>query len=156
MRCNIPYEDLVTYADDDLDAGRLEEIRHHVAQCPSCQQRLEALKQVDTMLAESAKAQPPAEAVLAARRAIAQALGRGHANEMMTLEEVAEFLRLNPQQLGEIVEELPAFELAGQIRVRRERLMQWVQQRERDYSRQTGESWVARARVLAPGIGVAS
>ena len=63
----------------------------------------------------------------------------------MTLEEVAEFLRISGDELGEIVEELPAFELGGRIRVRRAKLLEWIQQRERDYSRDIASSWAARA-----------
>ena len=62
----------------------------------------------------------------------------------MTLDEVAAFLRIDPSDLGEVAEELPAFELGGQVRVRRERLIEWIQQRERAYTRQAGESWAAR------------
>ena len=63
----------------------------------------------------------------------------------MTLDEVAAFLRLSDAQLDEVVEELPAFELGGQLRVRRQRLIEWLQQRERDYARQAAGSWAAQA-----------
>ena len=69
--------------------------------------------------------------------------------------QTADFLRITRDQLGEIVEELPAFELAGQIRIRRQRLIEWVQQRERDYSRQASQRWVSGARIVAPEMGVA-
>jgi len=63
----------------------------------------------------------------------------------MTLNEVAELLRISPDELGEIAEELPAFELAGRVRVRREKLMEWIAQRESAYARQVAASRVARA-----------
>jgi hypothetical protein len=36
----------------------------------------------------------------------------------MTLGEVAEFLRVPPDALAEVAEDLPAFEIGGQVRVR--------------------------------------
>ena len=86
-----------------------------------------------------------ARAVLAARRAVSRVLRRPHTPEVMTLDEVAAFLRVGPDELAEVVELLPAFELAGRIRVRRARLIEWIEQRERDYTRQATGSWAARA-----------
>ena len=62
----------------------------------------------------------------------------------MTLDEVGEFLRIGPETLSEIAEELPAFELGGQVRVRRERLLEWVRRREQDYARGAAASWAAQ------------
>ena len=83
--------------------------------------------------------------LLAARRAIAAATRPAEPAEIMTLEEAAELLRLTPGQLDRIVGELPAFELGGQIRFRRVRLIEWIEQRERDYGRQAAGSWAACA-----------
>ena len=49
----------------------------------------------------------------------------------------------------------PAFELAGQIRVRRAKLVEWIERRERDFTRQSAASWAARATAGAFGKGVA-
>lgn len=155
MTCDITPENLAAYADGDLPADRLDEIRRHLATCPACRQRLDALARADALLAAAGRAQPPTHALLAARHALTQATGRAPANEIMTLDDVADFLRLTPDQLGEIADQLPAFELAGQIRIRRERLLQWVEQRERSYTRQTAESWAAHAKVLSPETGAA-
>lgn len=57
--------------------------------------------------------------------------GRG---EIMTLAEVASFLRLSEKEMAEVAEELPAFELAGKVLVRRERLMTWISEREGKYA----------------------
>jgi len=82
--------------------------------------------------------------VLAASRTIAEATRATPRPEIMTLDEAAAFLRISPDELGEIAEELPAFELAGRIRVRRSRLIEWVARREADYARDTAASRVAR------------
>ncbi len=144
MTCGLPYEELACYAAGESEPARADEIREHVAQCPRCRQRLDALGGVDAGLAAVTPDRPSAQTILGARRALAGELRAAKAPEIMTLDEVAEFLRVDPDELGEIAEELPAFELAGRVRVRRARLVEWISQRERAYSKQAAESWAAQ------------
>ena len=155
MDCDVTYDELAAFVCGDLDAGRDAEIREHLPCCGRCRKRLEALGRADAALAALPPFEPAASILLATRRALAEVTRGPGAPEIMTLEEVAEFLRLSPAQLGEVVEELPAFELGGQIRVRRARLIEWIRQRERDYTRQATAAWVARAGRSAPEKGVA-
>ena len=48
-------------------------------------------------------------------------------------------------ELDEIAEELPAFELAGRLRVRRQRLMEWIEHREQSYARGATATMAGRA-----------
>lgn len=75
--------------------------------------------------------------------------------EMLTLDEVAELLRLDEQQLDLVLDELPAFELAGVVRVRRARLNEWIEQRERQYIAQCLQSQAARVLKIGLSKGVA-
>ena len=155
MNCNVTYEELAAYASAELPAERQAEIGRHVPRCDACRRRMESVRAADAALAALPRFRPPAGAILAARRAISAAVRDRPATEIMTLEEAAEFLRITPDQLGEIVESLPAFELAGQVRIRRGRLLECLEQRERDFTRQMSESWVAGSRVIGVGKGVA-
>ena len=154
MHCDVTYEELAGFAAGDLDEQRQATIREHLLHCERCRRRNDALKKADAALAALPPARPRGSAILKARRALAEVTRGPHAAEIMTLEEAAEFLRITPDQLGEIAEELPAFELAGQIRIRRARLVEWVQQRERDYARQAAASWAAQAEARGVGMGV--
>ena len=82
--------------------------------------------------------------VLNTRRALSAQVRGAHAPELMTLDEVAEFLRITLDNLEEIVLELPAFELAGQLRVRRSKLLEWVEAREHAWAASSAQSQVAR------------
>ena len=143
MSCDVTYEELAALAAGELAPGREAQVLAHLPGCDRCRRRLAALRGADGVLAALCPPGPPAEAVLAARRAFAGVVRRTRAREIMTLEEVAEFLRLSLDQLDEVAEERPAFELAGQVRVRRAALVQWIERRERDYSRQRAGSWAA-------------
>ena len=155
MNCQITHEELAAYTAGDLDARRQAEIDQHLPGCMECRQRLELLRQIDTALASLPPVQPSASALLETRRALAEFIRPKRYPEIMTLAEAADFLRVTPDELGEVSEGLPAFELAGQVRVRRARLVEWIEQREREFSRQNSASWVARSRSRGFGIGVA-
>ena len=129
MSCDVLYEDLAALASGDLDEADRARLEQHVSQCPRCRRRLAALQKADAALQALPPVRPTASAVLVARRAVSEHTRGTRAPEIMTLAEVAEFLRVTPEQLGEVVEELPAFELGGQIRVRRTRLVEWIQHR---------------------------
>ncbi len=145
MSCDVIYEELAAYAAGELDAARAAEIGEHLPACEVCRRRLEALAAADAALTRMRPEPPSPEAVLAARRALADAVRRPAAPDVMALDEVAEFLRLTPDELEDVAEDLPAFELGGKVRVRRERLLEWIEQREREYARESMESWAARA-----------
>ncbi len=144
MNCDVTYEELAALAAGDLPADREAEVLLHLPDCPRCRNRMEAVRRADAALKALPPCEPPVRAVLAARRALAGVVRQPAPAEVMTLEEVGEFLRLTPDQLDQVAEELPAFELAGQVRIRRAALLEWVQQRERDYARQTAGSLAAR------------
>ena len=155
MNCDVLYEELAALVSGDLDAKREATLREHAAECERCRKRLDALTRADTALGRVTPHQPSAAAMLDARRAIADEVRGPQAGEIMTLDEVAAFLQLEEQQMDEVADELPAFELAGQIRVRRSKLMAWIEQRERDYARQTAASWVTQTTRGRFGKGVA-
>ena len=124
----------------DLD----ERIREHLTQCPECRQRLAALRRTDASLASLPRLQTPASLLLRVTRALSDELRGRNVAEIMTLDEVAAFLRVDVGDLDDVVSDLPAFELSGKIRVRREALLAWIGQREKLYARQRAESDVAR------------
>lgn len=154
MNCNVSYEELAAWSAGDVSLERQSEIQRHVPDCPQCCSRLAALEQADAAMVELMHVRPPVETVLAARQAATREKQQSsRPAEILTLAETAEFLRLSEEQLGEIVGDLPAFDMAGQIRVRRERLIEWIGQREQDYVRRTAASRVARAvRMIEKGV----
>ncbi len=151
MTCNISYIELSEY-----QAGNgSERVRQHLAECPACRHRLEALTRTDAALRSIPRVSPSDEAALRVRQNLAQEIRGADRPEIMTLTDVADFLRLSPAQLDEIIGELPAFELGGQIRVRRTRLLEWIEHREREFQQSTLESEIARSTSRFSVRGVA-
>lgn len=54
----------------------------------------------------------------------------GASQEVWTLEEVAQFLRISMDDLELELDTLPVFAVGAQVRVRRQALMEWIQSRE--------------------------
>lgn len=155
MSCEITYEQLAAYSQADLSPDRHQAIERHLASCATCRQRLANLRTLDAALPSLPAETPPAETILAARRFLSAEIRPPRESEILTLEEVADFLRIDPRDLGPYVEDLPAFELGGQIRVRRSRLLEWIEQRERQFSRGGTAIAIARLRPVEPWKGVA-
>jgi len=148
--CDVSYEELSRLAAGELPAGRARELERHAATCHACRHRLDALASLDRALDALPRLEPPAATLLRTRKALAQELRGSRPPELMTLCEAAEFLRISLDELEEIVLELPAFELAGQLRVRRARLLEWIEAREHAYARSRAQSDVAR--ILADAL----
>jgi hypothetical protein len=153
MTCDVAHEELAEFASGDLAPARAEVIKQHLSGCAACRRRLELLSQVDAALKLLPRTEPSAAALLKTRRILSAEIRGSAAPEIMTLDDVARFLHITDDALGEIVEELPAFEIAGEIRVRRAKLLEWIEQRELSFMRSTTQSQVSRmlSRVLAQG-----
>jgi hypothetical protein len=154
MHCEITNEQLSAYSLGDLPGDQHQELRQHVASCESCQQCLAGLRALDTTLRNLPHETPSAETILAARRLLSEETRPRREPEILTLEEVAAFLRIEPEELRPFVTDLPAFELGGQIRVRRSKLLEWIEQRERQFGRSSAASTVAwiQAGTLRKGV----
>jgi len=141
MKCEVTHEELAAFAAGDLPSERTGQLEQHLATCAECRRRLEAIEALDVRLRSLPRLEPSAGAALRARRLLSREVRP--APEVMTLDEVADFLRVSLNDLGEIVAEMPAFELAGRVRVRRTKLIEWIEKRERAYARSNIESEVA-------------
>lgn len=155
MTCESNDELLAQYAAGETEAGERQKLVRHLARCEACSERVAALQQVDRALRTLRPRLPGAGVLRSVRQAIAQETRRAVQNEIMTLDEVAAYLRIPTADLEEFVEDLPAFEVAGQVRVRREQLTEWVGEREGEYARKTTASWLSGAKATRLSEGVA-
>jgi hypothetical protein len=53
--------------------------------------------------------------------------------EIMTLEQLASFLNISPEDLE--TENLPGFQIGDELRFRKDRILEWIEEREREYER---------------------
>jgi anti-sigma factor RsiW len=133
MNRHIDDEDLARLVSGETDADESARLRAHVDTCSQCGALARAVTEVDGLLTALPPAGPSPAGLLATRRELTREIGRRGEPEILTLEEVADLLRLRPQEFAEVASELPAFEVGGQIRVRRSRLLAWIGEREHRY-----------------------
>ena len=65
--------------------------------------------------------------------------------EILTVEETARLLRVPVRDLVEKAGEMPFFDIGGRLRIRRERLLEWIREREKEFARTSAESLVRQA-----------
>ena len=125
----------------ELSPEEADAIDAHVASCPTCAQRREALARLD----DAIDALPRPSLAPGRAQAILQNIKRAStpprtsktapetSSEIMTMDEVASFLHVDREDLdGELLDGgLPVFEFAGRLRMRRTRLLAWIEEREK-------------------------
>jgi anti-sigma factor RsiW len=132
MRCHVEPIQWVLYLDGELTADEASHLEAHRRVCPACRRRLARLQQADQALRLETSRDLPAAAL--ARCFPVRAVSPRP--EIMDLPEVAQYLRLSLDDLDQVLDQVPTFEIAGQVRVRRAALNAWIEQRERAYAAQ--------------------
>jgi hypothetical protein len=136
MNCPNNPEVWPEYLDGELQPEEAESLRRHLAACPACQRLVAGIQRADAELAGLSHGSLSAVSLLEVQQRIRQDLGMAERREILTLEEAADFLRVEPDELAGLLDDLPWFELAGRIRFRRQSLLDWVRKRERECTRE--------------------
>lgn len=135
MDCSTCEELLSRFEKGELDTEETKAVEGHLASCADCRHVLDEYRSLSNLsatdsgpLLEADRAQRALSAILdeLAIHTTVDALP-----EVMTIEEVAAFLRVEPDDLDVELDTLPAFEIGGRLRVRRSRLLEWIEERER-------------------------
>ena len=109
---NCPDDDrLMAWREGDQTTPEAPGTAQHVAACDRCQARLARIEKIDRALGSEANQLVAAGVLHRVRRAVAEEMGQGTSTEVMTLNEAAAFLRLSPDDMDEVVPELPVFEI---------------------------------------------
>jgi len=136
---------LSPYQKGELGREDAEGVASHIANCPACASRVAALGQLDSLLRGLPSPPPPSAVLMSVRERVHQDIAGG---EIMDAGQVAAFLRLTQEQVLDSLDELPCFEVAGQIRFRRAALMQWIEDREAARRRDALRSELTDEQVL--------
>lgn len=143
---------LSNYAAGELDAAAAKAVTAHLARCPDCAADLDRLRRAEFALRRALGAAIPCDVDLRVRATLADETRRVESETLMTLEEAARFLRLDPSRMDDVLDDLPALEVAGEIRIRRRALLAWIRGKERQFERQRLQSRVARELTSNGGL----
>ena len=136
MTCTVDPERLVAWLDGDLHRAAAARLAVHVETCPTCSDQMARLAHQAHVLRSELDREVPAAVLARLRSVLPAADPTAPGPDLMTLDEVARYLRITLDDLDQIASDLPAFEVAGQIRVRRAELRQWIARREQEYAAQ--------------------
>jgi len=120
MQHDITQDELAQFAAGECTPQHAQRVESHIANCAQCRDLLNTLQEADALLATLRHDEPSVDALYAVRQAVSSELDMKGTPQIMTLDEVAEFLRIPTESLETMAGELPAFLLGGEIRVRRE------------------------------------
>ena len=137
MNCETCQELLSAFEANDLDAETASHVRGHLRACLACAGLLAAIGDLDVMTAnlpDDALSRSLCLGILGEVDALL-APDLSEAPEIMTVEQLARFLRVPLARLEQELDRLPAFEVGGALRFRKEAVMEWIEERERDYGR---------------------
>lgn len=124
---------------DELAERTAAEVRAHLAECQDCAGLLAAMQHLTAMTDDLREEEPSRMLSLRILRAVDDLLAPDFtdAPEIMTPEQLARFLRVPIEQLEEEMLSLPAFEIGGHLRFRKQVVLEWIEERERQHSRTT-------------------
>ena len=128
---------LSEYEAGELTRPLADQVEQHLSGCPTCRRLLASLRRTAAMVEQLAD-EPPA------RSMSVRVLGQVHellapdlaeAPEILTREELARFLRVSADALAEVIDTIPGFDIGGEVRFRKERVLEWIQEREHQRDR---------------------
>lgn len=148
MTCNTDDEELADYSLGELAPVRQTAITAHVQACPACRQRLVELAHADALLQATPRYEPGDAMVLELRRSLAEVVRPARLPQVLSPNQVAEFLAIPLEDVYDILPDIPAFRIGLRVRVRREKLLAWVEAQERSYAHASAASWVQRGKAV--------
>jgi excisionase family DNA binding protein len=145
MRCTHIEDLLPAFLEEDLSPQENLTVEEHLKGCENCQQfmaRLESLDQCFEHLSSfnsqsSLDFQVGESSLMADRKVLLEQILRvsdGRVQEphgdILTPEEVASYLKVSVAAVYEMASEMPFFYFGNDLRIRRERLVKWIDEQE--------------------------
>ena len=158
MKCNDVREELVAYIDGELFSMGMRTIEAHLAECPECTAEWEALKKATECTHQMESIQPSPNwweqlqerlhqldcepDLLSEIRVLREAIARiesrinqrlnsiGLVKGIMTLEEVATYLKVDAETMWNLLDEIPHFQVGYELRFKKSSVDEWIRMKE--------------------------
>jgi len=131
MNCDAFFAVKHDLLDGRLSADEADDAREHAERCEACGSDLAELERLQRDLRESASEPLPPTVHIRALRALLVAAERSVSPPaIMTVPEVAAYLRVSEPAVRAALVAIPHFTVAGETRVRREGLERWIEREE--------------------------
>ncbi len=119
------------FLDGMLDLGQTAAFREHLEGCAECRRLLDGLTEVREAMAESYSAELPDDRNLRIRRVVPGSYClQKLPQDIMDIEELAAFLCASVEDIIGMLDQVPAFEINGRLRFRRDKIVEWIEREE--------------------------
>lgn len=184
MKCKDVQMELVAYLDKELSSMGQRAIEAHLAECADCAQEAEELSGVTQLTQNCEEITPKAnwwtnlQARLESEKTtdiateirylrntlhdFSECLEQQNANsstmnEIMTLDEVANYLRVDVDTVWNMMDELPHFQIGYELRFKKSSIDEWIHAKENrldfvDEQWFSGSDWFGQLDVMRRGI----
>lgn len=139
MNCKACTDQLSEYADHELAGNEAREIKAHLDACTECREQLRRLEQIATAAATLERHVPSADCLFKISKAIRQRAQPPRHTEfgpVLNFDELAEYLRVDQEIIGQYLDEIPSFELGGKLLFRRKSIEEWIESKETGFELQ--------------------
>ena len=137
MNCDDCLERLSPFEAGELTTDLAEQVQQHLTECAGCSRLVEALRTASTWVDRLQDDEPTRSVCVRILAEVDELLAPdlAEAPEIMTPEQLARFLRVPLAELDEVIDTIPGFEIGGELRFRRERVVEWINEREQARAR---------------------
>lgn len=133
MDC-VKCQDLMPDYQEDLLADEIRrDIEQHLETCRECREQNKLLDNIDNLAKQLPLHAPGADVTLKIKEAIYKQLpaqGRTEFGPVLDFNELAEYLRVDREIIGQYLDEIPSFELGGKLLFRKKSVETWIESKE--------------------------
>lgn len=133
MNCTECREMLSENCDHELVEASALEVNAHLAKCPACRQQQELMDAMNTAAKSLPRHTPSMECLLKIAAAIHKRAGFSRRTEfgpVLDFDELADYLRVDREIIGQYLDEIPSFELGGKLLFRKKSIEAWIESKE--------------------------
>ena len=139
MNCQACTDRLSEYTDHELARNEAREIKAHLDKCAECRKQLRRLEQIALATATLTRHAPSADCLLKISKAIhqhARPPRRTEFGPVLNFDELADYLCVDQETIGQYLDEIPSFELGGKLLFRKKSIEKWIESKETGFELQ--------------------
>ncbi len=136
MDCKNFLEIVSEFENGELPEKLHEEAEKHMSGCPKCKDELKNFKKVISLCRDSMDAKLSLSRTLKMSSSISRLLSEGREpafSPVLTMHDLSNYLRVSGDVIETYLNEIPCFELGGQILFRKEKVDEWIREREQKF-----------------------
>lgn len=131
--CDNYRELLPEFLEGALGADRATDVAMHLADCDECRKELHFVRDLTSAARRLPQPRPDDNVVLRMMEAVCRSETPARRTEfgpVLSVEELAEYLRVDAETLKPYLDDIPCFELGGKPLYRRKTVEEWIRQKE--------------------------